>query len=344
MKPETEFSAPALRHTITLAVSYVLAAAALIGTLCLHLLPALFAGMLVYVLIQSATPLLGKNLPGDRAKLAATVILSVVVVGLVGLFTLWLVSSLHGNGPGINALWQKIAETIEGANALLPPWMLEHLPRTAPAVKEEVVLWLREHSPELRLIGKETGVAFAHVLIGMICGALVAVHEMQTEGGQKPLASQLMARIQSFHGAFRNVVLAQAKISLINSVLTAAYLMVILPAAGIHLPFAKTIVVVTALTGMLPVVGNLISNTIIVVLSASVSFGAALSSLIFLICLHKAEYFLNARIVGDQINAKAWELLLAMLVMEAAFGLPGIASAPVFYAYLKGELADAKQI
>lgn len=31
-------------------------------------------------------------------------------------------------------------------------------------------------------------------------------------------------------------------------------------------------------------------------------------------------------------------MLLAMLLMEAAFGLPGIAVAPVFYAYLKAEL------
>ena len=31
-------------------------------------------------------------------------------------------------------------------------------------------------------------------------------------------------------------------------------------------------------------------------------------------------------------------LLLAILVMEAAFGLPGVVAAPVFYAYVKAEL------
>ena len=29
-----------------------------------------------------------------------------------------------------------------------------------------------------------------------------------------------------------------------------------------------------------------------------------------------------------------------MLVMEAAFGLPGVVAAPIYYAYLKQELAD----
>ena len=32
------------------------------------------------------------------------------------------------------------------------------------------------------------------------------------------------------------------------------------------------------------------------------------------------------------------ELLLAMLAMEAAFGIPGVIAAPIFYAYIKREL------
>jgi len=56
--------------------------------------------------------------------------------------------------------------------------------------------------------------------------------------------------------------------------------------------------------------------------------------------IHKLEYFLNARIVGTQINARPWELLVAMLVMEAAFGAGGLIAAPIYYAYLKDELLD----
>jgi predicted PurR-regulated permease PerM len=43
--------------------------------------------------------------------------------------------------------------------------------------------------------------------------------------------------------------------------------------------------------------------------------------------------------MGAHINAKAWELLVAMVAMEAAFGLAGVVAAPIFYAYLKNELA-----
>ncbi|MGZ3159939.1 MAG: hypothetical protein ACXU7H_12705, partial [Burkholderiaceae bacterium] len=88
------------------------------------------------------------------------------------------------------------------------------------------------------------------------------------------------------------------------------------------------------------VVGNLISNTVLVIVALSHSLNTAVASLIFMIVIHKLEYFLNAKIIGAHINARAWELLIAMLVMESVFGLPGVVAAPVFYAYLKKELMD----
>jgi predicted PurR-regulated permease PerM len=54
--------------------------------------------------------------------------------------------------------------------------------------------------------------------------------------------------------------------------------------------------------------------------------------------VHKLEYFLNAKIIGTQINARIWEMITAMLLMEALFGLPGLVAAPVIYAWTKDEL------
>jgi predicted PurR-regulated permease PerM len=70
----------------------------------------------------------------------------------------------------------------------------------------------------------------------------------------------------------------------------------------------------------------------------SQSLTVAIGSLAFLVIIHKFEYFLNAKIVGGQIRANAWELLIAMLAMEAVFGLAGVIAAPIYYAYIKGEL------
>jgi predicted PurR-regulated permease PerM len=113
---------------------------------------------------------------------------------------------------------------------------------------------------------------------------------------------------------------------------------VILPASDVHLPFAKTMVLITFITGLLPVVGNIISNTILVIISLSHSVNIAAFSLGYMMLIHKLEYFLNAKIIGTEINAKAWELLIAILVMESLFGIPGLVAAPIFYAWLKIEL------
>ena len=97
-------------------------------------------------------------------------------------------------------------------------------------------------------------------------------------------------------------------------------------------------IAITFVVGLIPVIGNLISNTMIVVVSLSHSLGVAIASLFYLVVIHKFEYSLNSRIVGGQIRANAWELLIAMLVMESAFGLAGIVAAPIYYAYIKAEL------
>ena len=144
--------------------------------------------------------------------------------------------------------------------------------------------------------------------------------------------------MQRFVEAFRNIVFAQIKISLLNTTFTAIFLIGVLPLFGVHLPLTKTLIVITFVAGLLPVVGNLISNTAIFVVGLSLSIWVALGALAYLIVIHKVEYFLNARIVGGQIKARAWELLLVMLVFEAAFGIAGLVAAPVYYAYLKSEL------
>ena len=145
---------------------------------------------------------------------------------------------------------------------------------------------------------------------------------------------QVARRFRDFYRSFETVMGAQITISLINTALTAIFL------TAVHMPHAALLIVTTFLCGLVPIVGNLLSNTIIVFVALTVSLKLAISALVFLVVIHKLEYFLNARIVGGQINAKAWELLTAMLLMESVFGLPGLAAAPICYAWLKDELSS----
>lgn len=323
-------------HTQTQLASYIITALLLVSTLYLRLIPALFAGMLTYLLIQTLAPLVPRS-PGPRGKIVVVSLIALAVLALFAGAAFGVGLLLKAEG-GLSVLFEHLAKILSEASGTLPAWLADYLPKSTEATKTAVIAWLHEHSAEMRVVGKEAGVVFAHILIGIIIGSLVVFHEVSSPRTPKPLAAALLERTHHVADAFRRVVFAQVRISLVNTLFTAIYLIGILPLFDIHLPLRKTIIVVTFVVGLLPVVGNLISNTVIVLVSFSQSLVIAGTSLLFLITIHKLEYFLNARIVGGQIHARAWELLIAMLVMEALFGLPGLAAAPVFYAYMKGEL------
>jgi hypothetical protein len=232
-----------------------------------------------------------------------------------------------------------MAEVIETARSHFPAWALSSLPEEPAELKAAAAAWLREHARQLRSIGQDVWRTLLHILFGMVIGGMIAVSREAGDTEHGPLVHALTNRARLLGRAFRSVVFAQVRISALNAALTGVYLLVIVPWMGIQLPFAKTMVIVTFITGLLPVIGNLISNTVIVVMSLSVSPVLAVGSLAFLVVIHKLEYFVNARIMGGQIEARAWELLLAMPVMEAIFGIPGVIAAPIYYAYLKNELS-----
>lgn len=156
-----------------------------------------------------------------------------------------------------------------------------------------------------------------------------------TMAAGQPLAQALRNGFDRLVGSFTAVVFAQFRIALINAALTGLYLLVILPLIGSPLPLAKTMVAVTFVCGLVPIVGNLVSNTVVVGVSLTHSAGIALLSLAWLVVIHKFEYFLNAHIIGSHISAKAWELLIVMLVLESIFGISGLICAPIIYAQAK---------
>jgi predicted PurR-regulated permease PerM len=325
---------------LTIIASYLLAAAALLIVLYKGLLAALFSGLLVYSLVHVLAPPLARNISDHRARMVAAILLGSLIVLLLSLGIWGAVTFFQSDAGSISTLLKKMADIIEESRAQMPPWLKEHVPASAEGIRAIITAWLRDHASQAQTVGQQAGRTIAHLLIGMVIGALAALYDATVPDNNKPLAAALQTRVVNLQDAFRQIVFAQVRIAGINAIFTGLYLAVVLPLAGVRLPLTKSMIAITFVAGLLPVVGNLISNTVIVVVSLSHSLGVALASLVFLIVVHKLEYFLNARIIGAHINARAWELLVAMLAMEAVFGLPGVIAAPVFYAYVKKELAD----
>ena len=256
--------------------SWILTGALLLLVLELHLLPALLAGLLVYELVHILAPQLRIwRMTHEWSKVVAVTVLTVVVVLLITLVILGIIAVLRTDAGSISALLKQLAEIIDGSRKALPTWLVENLPANADELRQMVVTWLREHARELRGVGTDFGRAFAHILIGMIIGAFISLREARPSQEVGPLAEALLDRAARVGEAFRRIVFAQVRISALNTSLTAIYLVIVLPLFDVHLPLTKTMIAITFVAGLLPVIGNLISNTVIVVVSLSVSIYAA---------------------------------------------------------------------
>ena len=318
--------------------SYIFAALFLFMVLRESLLGALFAGLLTFSLIRLIAPFLGRKISDVRARMIVAAGIGLILITGISMAVWGLTVLLKTDATSMSHLFQKMADILDASRGKMPVWLSAHIPVDADSVRNLMTGWLREHAADAQAMGAAAGKTLARILIGMIIGVMVSLHDTLTPHYHRPFAAALLERVSILADAFRSIVFAQVWISAINTALSAIFVLVVLPMAGVSLPFAKSLVALTFVAGLLPVVGNLISNTVLVVVALSNSLETALACLAFMIVLHKLEYFLNARIIGSKINARSWELLIAMLVGESLFGMTGVIAAPVFYAYAKKEL------
>jgi predicted PurR-regulated permease PerM len=177
------------------------------------------------------------------------------------------------------------------------------------------------------------------VLIGIVVAVSLFLNPRIQKFASKPtgpnlfiaVTDEIKIRFRSFYESFETVMGAQMAISAINTVLTTIFVLVV------SLKYAALVIGLTFLCGLLPIVGNLISNAIIVGIAFTISPRIAIAALVFLIVLHKLEYFLNSKIIGDRIKNPVWLTLLALIIGERFMGIPGMILAPVVLHYIKVE-------
>jgi predicted PurR-regulated permease PerM len=303
---------------------------------------ALLGGLLVHELVHLLAPRITFGERGaTRARLVSVGLIATLVIGVLLGIGFGAAAMLRSEGASPAALLIRLADILASARGAMPDWLSQYVPEDADALRVAIVDWLRAHAAELQHMGHTFGVTLLQVLLGMVIGALICVREARGNAAKSVLLREASERVQTLAHSFRRVVFAQVKISAINTVFTALYLAVALPLLDIQLPFTKALIALCFVGGLLPIFGNLISNTAIVIVSLSHSLWLAVGSFVFLIVIHKLEYFLNARIIGGEIKASAWELLCAMLAFDAAFGMPGLVAAPILYAYGKAELRNS---
>lgn len=324
--------------------AWAIAAVLVVFILLEHLVVAAVVALTLYAVLEGVSRRMSRRLSGATARPLAVVVVSLMSLAIVTGAIALIVTLLRRGAANIPDMMNQMAEILGSVRLWLGGLGHQFIPEfmtDAENLKATLQESLKTHAQTVRAGGLYLGRGLVHAIMGVLLAILIFFrHATHPAARRGPLSYYLVQKIEKFTDAFTRVATAQIKISAVNTTLTAIYLLVALPAFGIHIPFASTLVVVTFVCGLIPVAGNLISNTVITILSMGVSIATAVASLAFLIVIHKLEYLINAKIVGGETDAEAWEILMAILLGEAAFGVGGVVLAPIVYAFIKRELRD----
>lgn len=306
----------------------------------LRLLPTLLAALAGFALFRLVW---GCETPRSRREQVSATVLAIALLALAALAVFEAFELLLGaSSGGLPKLLQLMADTLDRIRTTAPDWIVRRLPESAAALQEAFSGWLRSHAGQMQKWGLDALRVMLHLVIGLAIGML-AGHSMRTQPRAK-VSRMAQDRWRQLVLAFTDIMAAQLRIALVNAALTALYLVGILPLLGYHVPLAFTLVAFTFFASLLPIIGNLLSNTAIVVAALTVSPWLGAASLVFLVAVHKLEYFLNAHFVGSRVSMPPYALLVSMVVLESAFGAPGLIAAPIYCAWLTRELREGRWI
>ncbi|MBI5800215.1 MAG: AI-2E family transporter [Verrucomicrobia bacterium] len=301
------------------------------------------AGLLVVVAVMGlATPLLTVlfsffllhvfSFKGRSKSLAVALLL--VAVAAVCLGVMIFLARTFVAAPEIGErLIPKLADYARGWNFELP---FKDLQGLMALVKIEAL----ERFGLVGILGTNLLRQVAFVVIGMVVAislfdnaAIVIDRDKHTVKNNlySITADEIGRRFELFYKSFHTVMGAQIIISSINTIFTGIFLF------AVGFPYWHLLIVVTFLCGLLPILGNILSNTLIVCVGLTVDPQHAVGALAFLMIVHKCEYFLNSKIIGKRIQNPMWMTLLGLILGERLMGVPGMILAPVILHYIKME-------
>lgn len=311
-------------------ISYIFFAATIVLVAWLHLATPLLTVLFCYFAI--------KKLHFVRSKPVALI-----------LFILLVAVTFYGFAVFVKAAFKGLPEIADKSIPKVVAYAQEHnidIPfEDLDSAKALIVENVRHQVSYLGNFAKLATKEFVFLLIGIVVACSLFLNPaMDLERGRHRLRNnlysltcdQIVMRFHSFYRSFETVMGAQIIIALINTAFTAMFTL------AVHLPHAPIVIGVTFLCGLLPIIGNIISNSVITGIAFTISPQLAISALVFLIVLHKTEYFLNSKIIGTRINNPVWLTLLGLILAERLMGVPGIVLAPVILHFIKVESSQVE--
>lgn len=286
--------------------------------------------------LQTA-PLISKH---EKAKRIATMLIGfflifVLVIGGVystelAKSSITMYSSLKGN----------VAPIIISFKSMLPSGISSLIPTNEDVLNKWGHEVVTTQSGAVLKAGASLAEGLLMSIIGIIIGLMIANAD-ESPRNKTLFSMSLSSRILNFYEIFKKVVLAQFWIALINTFLTSIFILILLPLFGIKLPYAAALIAFTFVAGLIPIVGNLACNVVLTLAGLSKGLPAAIACLVWLMAIHKLEYFINAKVLGSKTSIATWELLSVIFISHAIMGVVGLVLGPLYYSYIKLELKNS---
>jgi predicted PurR-regulated permease PerM len=216
----------------------------------------------------------------------------------------------------------------------------ETLPARMEALREnELFLKLKEHLPDGDQLAERashygaelarSAAELGHFVIAFIIGLVLAIVYYFERDGVRALRDSLNPRTavatqMRWFEHLAEAVSLTAQLQLIVAACNTVFTLPVLLLLGI--PHVGGLMLVIFVSGLIPVVGNLIAGTVLSLLAyqAQGLVGVALFVLLTF-ALHKIEsYYLNPRLTARHVKLPGFVLILSLLAFEHLFGVPGL--------------------
>jgi predicted PurR-regulated permease PerM len=308
--------------------SYAIVFALLIATIWLRLGPVLLTGLLSYMILDLTNRLLRPWVGLRISRWLALLVFLCAAAATSWMLVRFLKHTLH-------TLPQIAATAIPKAITLAETYHIELPFENAYELREMVLNEIKENA---QIITKASGlltIGFFHIIIAIFIAILCFFcdpPQISTTSLYDEIRLQFGERMKTLMLGVEKVLGAQVTISAAYTVLTLLFLLIM------GFPHRVFLTLATFIFGILPIIGNIISNIIIVATGINLSTRHAAFALAFLIVIHKSGYFVYSRVLGSSMKMPMWQTLSAILLGEIVMGVPGIILAPAFLHYIKEEL------
>lgn len=310
--------------------SYAVVAAGLLAVALCGLGPCLIAGLSAAMILgQTQRHLRAVGAKSFVARWGAVALFLVLAALLVMIFVAFVKLGLVRLPELLNRLLPRLDEI---AGRLGVPFPADN----ARDLQTLIVTELRDHTRAVTVEGGLLTRGFFHLVIAVAVALLIFVTPPDAGAAPRDLDAALLRecreRVTRFAASFELVMGAQVVIAAINTAITAVFLF------SLGVPFRTTLVLATFVCGLIPVVGNLVSNAMVVAAALTVSDTLAVAALALLVLVHKGGYFLNGQLIGRRLQTPLWAILLGLLAGEVLMGVPGLILAPTLIHYAREEL------